>query len=230
MLSSEKLDTEEAWSQGRYLAHTVVEEAFGVSLSPPVGVAPAQPNPHTAARAWGRVGRNLLLICGGAIALIVGIGSMSANDKLVEKTWASESTTEDVFFTEPFVVPTDARRSLDVKLESDVSRARAQVHLALINSTTGVAYLPVDTTRKNEGSGRIGLPQPGEYLGRVEVAYAPGTDKAYPGSVRLEVSRDTPWFLPSCLIFLFGLLAPVAVIWSYLRFENKRWMNSDHAG
>jgi hypothetical protein len=139
LLSVERTDQEVSWSEGEYVEPAQLVRAFGLSapLPRPVGVAPAQPNPHR------RRGTSLVFALLAALWLMIalvfevfGSGPVLARatlelprrEAVVTQAGALRG---NVAFSEPFEVrhgPT----TLKVDLRSSVSNGWVQVDSALV--------------------------------------------------------------------------------------------------
>lgn len=232
MLSLEIEGEERVWSLGVYVPVAEVQAAFGQSLAAPLlearGVGPHQPNPLDGAAKLALTLGLTGALWAGAFGLAVLTALMADDELLLTTTLQSQGGVADVFLTDPFEVPDRARRDLGVQVRSGLSRSQAQVNVALLNQRTGEAFYPLSTDGDNNASGRVGRPDPGPYVARVEVARP--HEAAGAGEVRLELRRDPPWFTPLLPLFFFPGLLPLAFFGRRGAFESQRWAESDHAG
>ncbi len=232
MLSLEVEGEERVWSLGEYLPVAEVQAAFGQSLAEPLlqarGVGPHQPNPLDGkaklAATLGLAG----VLWAGAFCLMVLTALFADDELLLQTEIQSQSGLSDVFLTESFEVPDRVRRDLEVRVRTSLGREQAQINVALLNQRTGEAVYPLSTEVDNNVSGRVGRPDPGPYVARVEVARPSEVGGA--GVVTLEVRRDPPWFIPMIPLFFFPGLLPLAFLGRRGAFESQRWAESDHAG
>jgi hypothetical protein len=231
MLSAERDKHELNWSHGEYMTPDQIGDAFGVALDKANGIAPHIPNPFAEANQNRKAWTFAMLLLGGAIALFLGQAVTASNDVLLSQTWGTATLGQDVFLTEPFVVPDSVRRNLHVAVSTRLSRSFAQVHVALVNTDDGATYMPLNSAKGNTTDGRLWRVSPGNYVGRIQVAWHPDkpgqTDL---GGLKLTVIRDKPWRAPLFLLAFYALLAPIVLVLAKGAFETKRWSESDHAG
>lgn len=231
MLSAERSEHEVNWSAGEYLTPTQVGDAFGLSVRKAVGMAPHLPNPYATPSQGRKAWTFAMVLLIGTIVLFLGQAVTAASDVLTSQTWSTSAQGEEVFLTEPFLVPDVTRRNLFVDLTGGLSRSEAQVHVALLNTDDGATYLPIDTSRSNTGDGRVWRVSPGTYVGRVEISRNPAvTPSSDLKGMKLTVTRDKPWRTPLLLLAFYAMLAPMALVLARGAFETRRWSESDHAG
>ncbi len=228
MLSREGDRHELVWSVSKYIGHDEVARAFSTKTRTPWGVAANQPNPYQGGLMWtvGLGGAGALFLA-AILTLFVGIG-VADNKTLLSQSFTSSGRTSDVFITDSFTLGDSARRDLEVRTSTPLSRSRGQVHLALLNLDTGKSYFPVNTSSSNSRTGRISSPDAGRYVARVEVARPSTTTTRDPVSVK--VVKDPPtvgWMVPA---LLYPMLIPVLLFMVRAWFESRRWSESDHAG
>jgi len=228
MLSREGSLHETVWSMGRYVDAAEVGRAFGAQARTPWGIAAAQPNPYDGKALWGAaLGSAVALFAGAVVAAVLAV-AVSGNRALLDTQVTTSGRTSDVFVTADFRLGDDLRRDLEVELDTGLARSQAQVHLALMNLDSGRAYFPVDTRSSNRGTGRVGMPDPGRYVLRIEVA-RPGDTPAR-DTVRVRVVKDPPHLGPLLPAFFYPFAIPVLLFLLRHSVESRRWQESDHAG
>lgn len=228
MLSREGDKHEMVWSVGRYTSHDDVEKAFKVRTRTPWGVAPNQPNPYVGGLMWTvGLGGAAALFAAALLTLVIGVG-IADNTTLLSQSFTSSGRPSDVFLSDSFSLSNSARRDLEVKTTTGLSRSKGQVHVALLNLDTGKSYFPINTASSNSRTGRVSSPDPGRYVARVEVA-RPATTSSRE-AVAIKVVKDPPtvgWMVPA-LLYPMGI--PVLLFMVRAWFESRRWAESDHAG
>ena len=137
LLSVERTDNEVSWSEGEYVESELLARAFGLkhALPRPIGVAPAQPNPHK------KRGSPLVFALLAVLWFVLAFAYELGNRKplLVDMTAmlptrdgaAQSATGSDIKFSPPFQVrrgPT----TLKVEVQSPIDNGWVQVDTALI--------------------------------------------------------------------------------------------------
>lgn len=144
LLSVERTESEVSWSEGEYLEPAELVRAFGLKqgLPRPVGVAAAQPNPHT-----GR-GPSLVLALLAALWFLVAFSYELANREpvLVDATVALPArdalglpTTPllgNVTFSQPFTI-TNGPTTISVALDASIENGWVQVVSSLVPQVAG---------------------------------------------------------------------------------------------
>lgn len=227
MLSFESTDDEVAWSHGTWLPVAEVAAAFQTQIPNAQGVAPHQPNPYREEAVRGGF-RNTAVVGLGALMLLWVLQSLfSASEVLFEQTWTATSAVEDVWVG-TFTVPDAIRRGLYLDVDSGLSSLVAQVHVAIVDTTSGQAFLP--ETGGGSGTARVNGVGPGPASLRVEVAKDPTALASVSGDVTVRVVRDEPWRTPLLLMGLLIALGPFIRLILDSSFEKRRWQNSDFGG
>ncbi|HET7343260.1 MAG TPA: DUF4178 domain-containing protein [Methylomirabilota bacterium] len=238
-LSRERNEQETTWSVGEYVDGAAVWKAFGLPGAPPerIGVGACQPSPY--AGRGGRVARLLLGFAVAAIALHLLFVMFSQQKLALDLTGEYQPKTPDAatVVSEPFTL---GGRTSNVRLDvsTTVANSWVYVNFALINDVTGVARsfgreVSYYSGRDSDGSwtegsnwDRVYLPSvpAGTYLLVVE------PEGPYAVAWRVRLTRDVP--RPLWLWLALGLLTmPAVAMWiAHLRFEGRRWSESDHSG
>lgn len=219
LLSSETTPEEVTWSRGTYVAHTEVAQAFSVAVPSPAGVAPHQPNP------WTPTGVAVTAVAMSASLAAAGL----ALDVVDHAASANHLTRVEVKGVEPggtalseaFTVPDTWRTASTLTLATTPTDGTG-LTVSLVNETDGNVYEQSFTSgRTPDTTWKL---SPGDYVARVEVHLAPS-----PVNAQLEIHRDQPGAVGTCLgsALAVGLL----VLYFFLRaqFETARWSESDQA-
>lgn len=227
MLSFEATHDEVTWSLGTWLPVALVATAFQTQIPAAQGTAPHQPNPFRSDEV--RAGFRNTAILGLAAVMVLWIlqSLFSASETLHEQRFIATSAVEDVWVA-TFEVPDVARRNISIEVDSDVSSALTDVHLAVIEQQTGIAYLPA--LSGDGGWVRISGVAPGPHTLRLELAKEPTALASISGSVGVRVVRDAPWRLPLLLAALLMAVGPLIRLLFDSNFEKARWQNSDFGG
>ncbi len=242
MLSVERNQTEEVWSEAIYVDSTAVSRAFKLShFPPPMGVAPNQPSK------WGEAYKKIKMSFFIFLALIVAIQFfhlLSAKNKIATSfagTYTRGVGPGDglVKTLEGFVVA-PGEKNLELTLSTNIINNWFEVSGQLVDEDGdeirdfefGVEYY---TGRDYDGSWSEG--SPGNHLFLPSIP--PGTYKilfSYAGledpqgsqeiSAHIEIKKDVP--LWQNFLLAMGLLGTVFGFISLLvhNFESKRWSNS----
>jgi hypothetical protein len=245
MLSLESSPTGFVWSHGRYLSQDEVREMFGLEkpLRPPVGVAPAQPNPHDAvARTNWRVFWVASLL--GWLLLVSGV--LAGGGTTV---WTSKGVVYDTYRTftpkESATFPVKGGGNIAFDFEGHLNKRWLFFDTALVDAATGKEVAKVGSTVEKYGSDgspkstvRVsGIPS-GDYKLRWSLKSGTKTStpetpdeklKSEPILYKITLRRGVAvwgWF-----VLMVMLLLPLPLFESARRssFETKRWYNSDHA-
>ncbi|MBI3725848.1 DUF4178 domain-containing protein [bacterium] len=250
VLSSEQSAAETTWSRGLYMTPGEVWAAVGAAKRRPVspqGVAPNQPNPHSGQ--WWLLVASLAAVALWFLATITYYGRSQSTEVLrvsvppkVAAAPLPGSPTPTPAETVPNVFPLklDSRRNpatLEITARAGVANSWAFCECALVDTKNEHAYpfgvevsyySGVDGGESwSEGSQSTevdlgGIPN-GDYVLQVE------RDDTFPGPVEIRVVRDVPLVRYPCLSFLLITLFPIFVLFRSIRFESKRWAESDHA-
>lgn len=226
-----------AWSHGTYVEPEEVWAAFNLEGSPPPrrGVAPAQPNPHTASReAMGPIFKLAAAACVVFFALAL---AFSQRREVFVASYAYPTTSPEKSFVTPTFKVEGRTSNLRLTIETNIDNGWAFFPMALINEDTGDAidfarevsfYSGVDDGEAwSEGSRRdvsyIPSVPAGTYYLRVEPESS-GVSLTY----WIRITRDVPQW--SLLFWALALLAaPFALVWGrWWLFESARWHESDH--
>ncbi|WP_428264951.1 DUF4178 domain-containing protein [Haliangium sp.] len=242
MLSCEISPAELHWSVGTYMTQSEVDARFP-DYTPAeqfvVGVAPNQPFRHRAA----------YLIWFGMLALAIGaiyMASSSRSNKQVfhqaidiaPKADAAAAAKPEIFFSQPFQLSGGENLRIDAHGSADNSWIYAECDL--YNQDTGLVMafdLPMEyyhgyTAGESwaEGSNRVtrylsAVPA-GTYILRLAVERSSWKKPDRIGLFITEgVLRARAW-----LLLLLGIsIIPIVVAIKHLRFERRRWSESDYA-
>jgi len=242
MLSSEGDEQEINWSLGTYTPPAEVWKAFNLVGGPPSpeGVAPHQPSPYAGKvrQIWS------LAALAAAILVFVYLGLALSGGRVIHKQSVAvpagvpPAAPEAALFTDRFFV--QEQGNVEVTIKAPVSNSWLYLDGALINEETGAVddfdlevsyYFGSDSDGAwsegaTEARSYIASVAPGRYVLRLGPQWEAGKPPpAYDLRVRSRVPR-----LYQLVLALVGLFVwPVVVGWRSMRFESRRWSESDHA-
>jgi hypothetical protein len=200
----------------------------------------SQPWPHAqhASAIWSYA----LLALGLTLALFVGMaitgGKLVHQQTVPILPTAVSGSPEAATFAGPIFVTETG--NLQVRVTSPVSNSWLYLDGALINDETAeVDDLDLEVAyyfgSDSDGSWSEGNTQavtyvasvpPGRYMLRLAPQWEAG--KAPPASYQLTVKSRVPRFWHALLAALALLAWPLGLAWSKMRFESRRWSESDH--
>lgn len=232
LLSFEESEGEIVCSTGRYLPVDELRRGLPADLAKKVpnqrsSAAPAQPNPWdlpvNVGVAWG----SMALAFTAAVMLFLLATVSASKQTLSEGVLSITSSEADQWLTSTFVVPDQRRRAIGVNVSSDLSSQTAVMHVALLGLNDGIAH-HLDIGGRTGGSAQAAWLRPGEYVGRIEVAKAPGvTSVGKKGTVKIVL--DPPDRTFAFLVMLLSFTGPLIWAIGKFGFEKARWSTSDHA-
>jgi hypothetical protein len=172
------------------------------------------------------------------IATAIGGGKKLHQQTITIPSGSVSGAPESAVFAGPIFVP--ATSNVEVRIEAPVSNSWLYLEGALINEETGsvdefdaeVAYY---SGSDSDGSWTEGgtsatryIPSvpAGRYTLRLEPQWEAGRQ---PPSYELGVRSRVPRFFHLLLAGLALLAWPLGLAWSKLRFEARRWSESDHS-
>jgi hypothetical protein len=242
MLSSEGDDQEINWSLGSYAPAAEVWKAFNLVGSPPPqeGVAPHQPSPYAGKvkQVWSLA----VLAAGLLVFLFLGLavtgGGVVHKQQVVIPTGVAAGAPEAALFTDAFFVQETG--NLEVSVKAPVSNSWLYLDGALINEETGAVddfdlevsyYFGSDSDGSwSEGTTEartyIASVPPGRYVLRLGPQWEAGKP---PPSYDLRVRSRVPRAYQLVLALLALFVWPIVVAWRSMRFESRRWSESDHS-
>ncbi len=253
ILSAEITSDGMFWSRGRYLEPEEVWAAFGLSGSPPqrVGVGANQPSPFAASlhSAWTQYA---LLVLAGFL-MMVGFSFFDARSPVFAEKFVVTQGQEPSVVTSPFELK-GRTSNVVVHLDADLDNRWAFFDMALIDEGTrearifskALSYYHGNSGGEywTEGNRRDEITVPsvpaGKYVLRIEPQTGTGdspenlTAPSNPPNKEVlrygvQVVRDVPSWGWYWLIFFLLLVYPIFVSIRYSGYEQKRWMESDHA-
>jgi hypothetical protein len=241
MLSMEKDGSEINWSFGTYLEPREVRDGFQLPapLPGPVGVGAIQPWPLAAAArtvyAW--------MPLGLAAVLLVFLGFAFTGGRVVHTEsftipqTALPASPEAAVFTQRFFV--ERSGNLEIRIDAPVDNSWLYLDGALINEETGgideldaeVEYFHgTDSDGSwNEGGTAayryVSSVPPGRYVLRLGPQWEAGKN---PGGFSVRVRSRVPRLYQALLAGLLICAWPLILAWRQVRFESRRWAESDH--
>jgi len=241
MLSRESTGNDLTWSQGQYVAPTVIAEAFKLPASnfpDPIGVFANQPNPweETHRRAC-RLFWKLALI---AVVVQIFFAFIGGGRTLLRQDFVFSPQTADEVVSNEFVVR-DKPRKLTVRNTTSLANNWIGFDLLLVNKSTGQAWpaaREVAYYYGNDGgeSWSEGAPDdevffldvpPGTYYLTIDPDMSPENQLAVRN--RLEVMSGVVGWSNFVLVMIFLAIFPVFTRLRHAAFETGRWAESDHA-
>ncbi len=242
MLSMERADEEVTWSFGTYLEPGEIWRAFGLDGAPPrrFGVAPNQPWPHAkdAPAVWWTSVLAIGFVTATFIAVTIAGGKKLHHQTVAIPASAVSGAPESAVFAGPIFVP--ATSNVEVEVAAPVNNSWLYLDGALINDETGAVdefdleasyYSGSDGDGAwSEGSPRATRYIPSVPVGRYTLRLEPQWENGLrPSSYEVTVRSRVPRFYQALLASLALLAWPLGLAWSKLRFESRRWSESDHA-
>ncbi len=243
MLSMEKTEAEVTWSLGTYLEPDVVWKAFGMSGAPrsPDGVAMNQPWRHAgqAGLVWGSSLLAMAVVFALFLMFAFGGGRTVHQQTVTIGPTAVSGAPESAAFLGPFVVADPG--NLQIRVTAPVSNTWLYLDGALINDETGEvdefdAEISYYFGSDSDGSWTEGGTEETRYVaavppGRYTLRLAPQWEAGHspPASYDVLVRSRVPRFSHVLLAWMALLAWPIGLSWSWMRFESRRWSESDHA-
>ena len=251
ILSQETYANEVTWSEGAYVPKEEVEKAFApkAPLPSPEGIGANQPWPH--AEKAPAFFRSVALLAGIAVFLFVFFNikadrkvvyqarhdlSALANDPSLSPDAVSEQLT---VVTEPFEIPHSG--NVEATIDAPTDNSWVFVGAVLLEEATGQAYgfgLQSDYYHGVDGGESwsegarsrdvfIGPVPAGRYVLRLEPELEKGKAPPY---YDIRLRSGVPRMAHLVLVLFLLLLGPLALGVSKIRFESRRWAESDYAG
>ncbi len=257
ILSEEISGNEATWSEGTYLQKEAVEQAFAIQtpLPSPEGVGANQPWPRAEeAKGVRRIAGIMalvttLLFVGFTVAFprsIVFDRDLSLVDSpnSSPSAWSTgadaktDKAEDRIFLSEPFEIPRSG--NVEAHLDAPTDNTWVAVGVDLIEETTGEShsfglvsdyYHGVDDGESwSEGARHrnvyLSRVPKGRYVLRLEPEFEQG--KAPPG-YHVTLRSGVTHFGRFVLVLFLLTLGPLAMGLSYVRFESRRWAESDYA-
>jgi hypothetical protein len=242
MLSSEDDEVELNWSRGTYTPAPEVWKAFNLVGSPPPqeGVAPHQPSPYEGKvkQIWSLAALAAGLLVFVYLGFAITGGRAVHKQSVVIPAGVAPAAPEAALFTDAFFVLSPG--NLEVTVKAPVSNSWLYLDGALINEENGAVddfdleasyYFGSDSDGSwSEGSTEarafIASVPPGRYVLRLGPQWEAGKR---PPPYDLRVRSRVPRAYQLVLALLALLVWPIVVAWRSMRFELRRWSESDHA-
>jgi hypothetical protein len=241
MLSAETTDQETTWSLGEYTAGKDIWQAFNLPGKAPnaEGVFANQPSPY--GEKPKSIWHAAVKLIGAALLVLIAMHVIAANRKVFSDSYVfSQASGQESSFVTPVFELGGHPSNVEVRITSDLSNNWTYFNFALINEQTGQAYdfgreLSYYYGRDSDGSWTEGgttdtatIPTVplGHYYLRVEPEMAQG---ATPVHYTLSVYRDVPSFSFFLIAAVLLLVPPAVLSGRALKFEYKRWQESDYA-
>jgi len=239
ILSKESSDGDIMWSQGIYMPHREIGNAFKLDKLPaPKGIAPNQPSPYT-----GKLGQivNVFLVSAGLLLATQLFFNERAADRVVfdRKIQAPASARDQLLISEPITL-TGGLANTVVMAKSNVSNNWVELDATLSNDVTDAsdsATLPIEYYSGSDSDGpwseggqttevAFSSVPGGEYHLQVEVdagAFAEGK----PVDLQVKVIRDAPIWANFWLTLLLLLPYPAWALIRHWIFVLKQWSESN---
>jgi hypothetical protein len=256
-LSAEGTEWETTWSLGTYVDGRSVWRAFALPGGPPraSGIYSNQPSPHAHAGKWWRAFAVLALVC--FVAFVgryvtasrarvfdarYELAPAGPDDRPFARAIAGGAGDSVVIgtplVTAPFTIP-GRSGNVVVEASADVRDEWLYLQGTLVEQRSGRAwpfareiahYSGVDedgSWQEGRRRDRVTLgPLPGgTYVLRVEAVGQPRA--GHPIGYTVSVTRDVPSAWPYGLALVLLLLPPIAATYRAVRFEARRWSESD---
>lgn len=236
VLSSESYGEHEVtWSHGEYVDHSVIAKAFEVKLAKPTGLWLNQPNPF-AERRQGITKFVIAFLALFAVLYAQGptLRPLTSGDYNFDR-----SSGVNVFTTEPFELSRDSNR-VQVDATAWVNNQWVDFDFALVNDATGERFegdVGIGfwqgyedgeswTEGSTEGMEQFSAIDRGRYRLVIEPEVDPSMQELH---FEVKVSQGG-FFASSFYLTLLAILGyPVLMLVRQLRFEHRRWADSDSA-
>ena len=239
MLSVEINRSEINVAQGEYLTASAVAKAFQITsrMPRPTGIAANQPPPY-----FGRYGK-LWLTAGASLAMalcIQWITLATADTEDVSYTQVSIGPDQrgQTLSSEPFTLPKSG--NLVIKSSSPVENNWVELDLSLVNEDTNDEYSIQHAIEYYYGYDEGVTWSEGKESAETSISRVPGGhyrllidvdagafDKNRPVNLRIRIKRDVPAWSSVWLAALLLLFYPVFATVRRLRFDGRRWAESD---
>ena len=241
MLSAEvDGDNEVTWSLGQYVTGNQVWAGLSLPGRPPapVGIFANQPSPFQGAtRSMWRTALRFVAVA--TLLWLAHLATARSKQAFAQNFEFDSRTTQEATLVTP-VFELDGRPTA-VQIETDTSLDNQWMFVgyALVNDETGQAFEVArdvsyyhgveDGESWTEGSpsDTVALPTvpPGPYFLRIETE---GDRTPSPVRYRVRVVRDVStslWFLVALVLIA---APPILASWRAVKFEHRRWQESDH--
>lgn len=242
-VNEDATDNEVTYTYGEYLLPSAVQHAFKLkhSLPSPHGVAPSQPNPHSASSSWKWAGIWVTVL----VALFAFIRLRAADEQVLDLavTLAPDAVSGQpsaMSFSEPFQI--HKRGNVRADVFSQVDNNWIGVQGDLVNQDTGEVhsfYEEISYYHGQDSDGSwseggtsdteyLSAVEPGTYVLRTAAAFdSTGPQAALGRSFRVQLTSDAPhgsWFAFTLVLLLVGPIISGARVGT---FESTRWADSN---
>jgi hypothetical protein len=230
-----------SWSHGKYLPVYDVEKAFGLKepLARPSNVGPSQPFPYSGIYFYG-IAFTIFTIFMGILFFTTDRKNTVFDNTYQLASSASTAGAEEgqIFFSKPFTLK--ANQNVEISASAEATNFWLGIDGNLVDEQTGLVQgfsLPVeyyagvdDGESWTEGSKASdaclsALPE-GEYSMRLEVH---GNLKNPPMQLHVRVRQNVPRLSHWLVAMLAVTAIPLAVGGYHIRFESRRWSDSNIA-
>ncbi len=239
-VSVDRTKNEVTYTFGEYLPPDTVREAFQLKepLPAPRGIAPSQPNPHSASLMWKWTGVWGVVL----LAVFLLVNARAARETvLVQQVKlepdAQSGTPSAMSFSAPFEI--HKRGNVRAELVSPVGNTWLGIQGDLVSEESGEVISFYEEVgyyygSDSDGSWTDGSTQEEEFLSAVKpgryvlrtTAFFDGASKG-PRSYQVTLVSDVPrgsWF---CFSAVLLLLAPLFALFRSSSFESSRWAESN---
>jgi hypothetical protein len=241
MLSAEvDADKEVTWSLGQYVAGDEIWAGLSLPRTPPepVGIFANQPSPFRGA--IGSMWRNAALLV--ALATLLWLAHLvSARDKqaFAQNFVFDSRTAQEATLVTPIFELDGRPTAVEIETATNLDNQWMFVGYALVNDETGQAFEVArdvsyyhgvedgDSWTEGSPTDTVTLPSvpAGRYFLRIETE---GDRTASPLPYRVRVVRDVStslWFMVALVMIA---VPPILASWRAVKFEGRRWQESDH--
>jgi hypothetical protein len=240
-LNVDQTEAEASLTVGHYLSPEVVRQAFELpELPPPLGVAPAQPNPHRDSALeltkWSAIWFACLLVLVGAFSAL-GDTSTLVRQSFRVAEGAASSSPEAQGFTDMFRI--EKKVPLEIRVDApSLNNNWLGVSVDVVNVQTGEVvavyaepsrYAGVDEGESwSEGSQSVvqsaDAVDPGDYVARATPSFETGRASDYELTIRAD---DGPGFFWPMMVLLGLIAIPLVVFLRSNAFETQRWADAE---
>ena len=239
ILSKEENDDEVVWSQGIYLEKEIIEQAFGVQLEEPQGIAPNQPSPF--AEQLPELWKTFAVFLAGLFLMQFVITSYAENKTVFSQQVQTRPEHKgQVFSSEPFEL-TGNKANVELTVSSPVNNNWLELNTSLVHETTQESFDSSQEVSYYQGYDSDGAWSEGKQQNQAIISAVPAGkyhllltpdagayNQSLPVDFNITVKRDVT-ILSNFFVALFAMLLYPLIIWArHSYFEKSRWADSDY--